>query len=171
MTKWKQAFLKSLDPEFGQNEDSYVFGSPASAAEIAAVESACGATVPSELRELLSEFNGIKEKEDWSDELVAYYFHTEEMVTAVDYYRDWDAPTDLLLEWSKHVLYVCQQNGYSEMWGVVIRPFGPFSVGQIVAFDHDRIMEAEDPESPEALFAVPYDSLLELVQASSKKTE
>lgn len=42
-----------------------------------------------------------------------------------------------------------------------------FEVGQTVAFNHDEIAYAE---TPVALFAVPYNSLTELVEADFKKS-
>ncbi|NNJ25490.1 SMI1/KNR4 family protein [Alienimonas chondri] len=160
MAKWKSAFLNSLVPEYDA-EESFTFGAPATEAEFSTLEAAISAPVPDELRELLREFNGIR------DEDGPYYFATTQMPTAADYYREWDWPTDLLMERSADILYVCQENGYANMWGVVVRPFGPFQPGQIVAFDHDLIMDAETPEE---LFASPYESLLELVEAQYKRT-
>ena len=83
MGKWKDAFLKSLDPDFNQTEDSYIFGPPATDAELAALATAAGTEVPGDLRELFSEFNGVGEK--WDDTSVPYFFDTAEAATAADY--------------------------------------------------------------------------------------
>ena len=161
MAKWKSAFLKSLIPEY-DTEDSFKFGQPASEEELSTLESAISAKLPDDLRDLLLEFNGIKELDG-----EAYFFDTTEMPTAAEYYREWDWPTDLLLECSQNILYVCQENGFSNMWGVVVKPFGSFEYGQVVAFNHDMIMEAE---SADELFVSPYKTLLELVEAQYKQS-
>lgn len=168
MGKWKDAFLESLDPDLEQTEDSFIFGSPATDAELAVLSTAAGTEIPSDFRELLSEFNGVQVK--WDDTSVPYFFDTKEAATAADFYEDWDSSTTpLLLEWSRNIMYVCQENGYSNMWGIVVKPFGTFSAGQIVAFDHENMDFAEDADAPEELFETPYDSLLELVEARFKK--
>ena len=84
MANFKAAFLKSLNPQ-RESEDSFVFGPPATEAELAALESTVAALVPPELRELLSEFNGIQAADG-----EAYYFDTTQMPTAAEYYREWD---------------------------------------------------------------------------------
>ncbi|PHS03241.1 MAG: hypothetical protein COA78_18710 [Blastopirellula sp.] len=162
MAKWKAAFLKSLDPEY-DTEESFTFGPPATEAELSALETAISEKLPEDLRELLLEFNGIKDSDGET-----YFFDTTEMPTAAEYYREWDWPTDMLLECSSNILYVCQENGFSEMWGVAVKPFGSFQYGQVVAFNHDEIAYAEEPDE---LFVVPYQSLIKLVEADFKTTE
>jgi hypothetical protein len=162
MSKWKEAFFRSIDRKH-ETEDSFEFGPPATDAELAALESEISATIPPDLREMLSEFNGVYEVKNGRREL--YFEPTKYMAHAAEYYRDWDWPTEMLLDCSKNILYVCEENGSSAMWGVVVKPFASFHVGQIVAFDHDRIAFSETPEE---LFIVPYESLMELVEAKHK---
>ena len=159
MGRWKDAFLKSLDPEF-ETPDSFEFGPPATEAELAVLSAAVSARLPEDLTELLREFNGIKmvlgpQKEP-------YFFDTREMPEAGEYYRQWDCDTTLVMEWFKNVVFVCQENGYAEMWAVVIKPFASYKYGDIVSFDHDRIAFAETAED---LFTVNYQSLEQLVEA------
>lgn len=164
MPGWKAAFLKSLEADSDiVDESDFEFGLPATADEIALLESQISARIPDEVLSLLSEFNGIARISDGCRE--PYFFSTQEMPQAVEVYRDWDQPTDLLMKCSQDILYVCQENGFSRMWGVAIRPFGPFVYGQVVAFDHDMIRNAETPEE---LFASPYERLLDLVEADWK---
>ncbi len=155
MAKWKKAFLASLgdaDPA------DFQFGPPATEDDLAKLEKQIGRKIPKDLRALLKEFNGITARGE------TYFFPTKEMPSAAEYYRKaWGDSADLLLECSRHILYVCQENGLSEMWGVVFKPFEGFERGQIVAFDHDNIMSAD---SAEELFASPYESLQELLEAS-----
>ena len=162
LMKYKQAFRASLNPD-RESEDTFEFGPPADEKALSDLETSIGAPVPGELRELLAEFNGI-----WDSDGDAYYFALEEMPRAAEYYREWDWPTDLLMDCSKNILYICQENGLATMWGIVVKPFGPFEYGQIVAFDHDLIMDAEEADE---LFNVPYSSLLDLVAAEYKASE
>src|SRR5687767_3751169 len=60
MGKWRTLFEANLLPE-GERKygEQYQFGPPATPAQIAAGETALGVRLPCEVRELLSEFNGI----------------------------------------------------------------------------------------------------------------
>ena len=164
MPKWKDAFARSLDPD-RETLQQFEFGAPATQEELAALRAAAGADIPAELSDMLSEFNGIWEIRD--DTRSSYYFHTGEMMTAIEYYRDWDWPTDMLMECSQNILYVMEENGFGEMWGVVAKPFADFQPGQVVAFDHEEIGYAEEPAD---LFHAPYATLLELVAARYKRS-
>jgi hypothetical protein len=162
MGKWKDAFLKSLDPEF-DSLDSFGFGAPATDAELAALSAALGAELPKDLAELLREFNGITRiHETWND---PYFFDSRAIPGAGEYYRNWDCDTALAMAWFKNVAFVCQENGFASMWAVVVKPFATFKYGDIVSFDHDRLMFAETPAD---LFTVNYPSLLPLVEARFK---
>ena len=164
MSKWKEAFLKSLDPGY-ESEADFRFGAPVTDDELEELESQISAKVPDDLRSLLREFNGIKSVGDYEE---AVFFAAQEMPEAAEEtYREWDWPTELLMECSRDILYVCQENGEAEMWGMAIRPFGSFQYGQVVAFDHDRIMDADEPDR---LFVSPYPQLLDLVEAKYKKS-
>jgi hypothetical protein len=162
MGKWKDAFLRSLDAEY-ETPDSFEFGAPATVAELAALSAAVSAKLPRDLFDLLREFNGIKRV--GGDEKEPYFFDSHEIPSAGEYYRNWDCDTTLVMEWFKNVAFVCQQNGYSAMWGVVVKPFATYKYGEIVSFDHDRIMFAETESD---LFTVNYQSLLQLVEARFK---
>lgn len=162
MSIWKTAFLAGLDPD-DESEGAFEFGPPATADDLAKLQQFISAKIPEDVCGLLLEFNGVKRVTTYGPE--PYYFSTHEMPTAVDMYRSWDVPTDLLIDCSRDILYLCQENGFSQMWGVTIRPFGPFIYGQIVAFDHDRIDGARRPEE---LFLSPYPRLADLLADSWK---
>ena len=164
MGKWKDAFLKSLDPEF-DNPDSFEFGAPATDAELAALSAALAAKLPKDLCELLREFNGVARPSLIEGEKEPYFFDSREIPVAGEYYRNWDCDTALAMEWFKNVAFVCQENGYAAMWGVVVKPFAAFKYGDVVSFDHDRLMFAETAAD---LFTVNYPSLLRLVEAQTK---
>ena len=164
MGKWKDAFLKSLDPE-SETAEMFEFGPPATDAELAALSSAVAAKLPKDLSELLREFNGIKRvsgDEYFGDK---YFFDTRMMPDAGDYYRNWDCDTTLAMELFKKVILICQENGYSAMWGVVVKPFATYKYGDVVSFDHDRLMFLETDAD---LFTVNYQNLLNLVEAQFK---
>jgi hypothetical protein len=162
MGKWKDALLKSLDPEFNP-PGSFEFGAPATDAELAALSAALAAKVPKDLSELLREFNGvIRDLGPWKE---PYFFDSREIPVAGEYYRSWDCDTALAMEWFKNVAFVCQENGYAAMWAVVVKPFAEFRYGDIVSFDHDRLPFAEAPAD---LFTVNYPNLLKLVEARIK---
>ena len=159
MGKWKAAFSKSYSPEFGRGESDFVFHPPATAEQIASLESELGASLPPDLKDMLLEFNGIDHID--CGQQFPYVFSTATMTTKViEVYSDWDWPTELLLEWSKNIAYVRQVNGYSQMWGVVVKPFGGLKYGQVVGFDHDEIAHAEKPKE---LFSVTHKKLADLI--------
>jgi hypothetical protein len=162
MGKWKDAFLKSLDPEF-ETPDSFEFGPPATDAELAALSAALAAKLPKDLSALLREFNGITRIRE--PDRGPYFFESREIPVAGEYYRNWDCDTARAMAWFKNVAFVCQENGYAAMWAVVVKPFAPFKYGDVVSFDHDRLMFAETAEE---LFTVNYRNLLQLVKAQFK---
>ncbi len=162
MGKWKKAFLKSIDPEL-DGPSSFEFGPPATEKQLAALERAVSAKIPSDLRELLQEFNGVTRDGPTGRE--DYFFSAEKMPQAAEYYRNWDCDTTLAMRLFGNVLLVCQENGLSEMWGVVVKPFATYKYGEVVSFDHDRLLFTEKETD---LFTVNYRNLLELVEARTK---
>lgn len=163
--KWGAAVLRSIGPgsdvEFAAECQ---FGPPATAAQIAELEAALSGKLPKDLRELLTEFNGVKVGGD--DHRETWFLSSDEIPAAGHFYDNWDS--ELVLKVFPRVAFICQKNGMSGLWGVVIRPFKPFKRGEIVAIDHDRIHEAETADE---LFTQPYGSLLELVEAKFKSCE
>ena len=160
MGKWKDAFLKGLDPSF-ETPESFLFGPPATLADLAALSSAISGELPEDLSDLLREFNGVKKV----GEREPYFFDTQKMSNAGEYYRDWDCEKEFTLDLFKNVLWVCQENGYASMWAVVVKPFATYQFGDIVSFDHERLMFAE---SETDLFTVNYENLKQLLEAQSK---
>ena len=146
------------------SSDSLRFGRPAEAGELNLLENNLGGRLTQEIRELLLEFNGVWIESSTGRE--PWFLSTSDMERAAHFYDDWES--DLVLKVFPKVAFVCQQNGLSELWGVVIRPFKPFKRGDIVALDHDRIHEAETADE---LFTRPYGNLHELVEARVKKCD
>jgi hypothetical protein len=67
------------------------------------------------------------------------YFGTDGMLAGVpDYLRNWGAPpttpsgADL-----RKVVFVGQQNGYADLYGVCLDAVGGFEAGQVVKLDHE----------------------------------
>jgi len=163
--EWGAAFLRSIGS--GADIESVAechFGPPATAAQIAALEEELGGKLPTDLVQLLSEFNGVQVGEQ--DERQSWFLSTDEMPAASHFYDDWES--ELVLKVFPRVAFVCQKNGMAELWGVVIKAFKPFKLGDIVAFEHDRVNEAE---SADELFTQTYGSLKELVEAKWKSYE
>ena len=139
MGKWKEIILKNPDIE---NKEECIFNPPATEDELQRFEAEIDAQLPPEVRELLSEFNGMDQPE--YGELAPFILGTKHMKLP-EFYTDWDVPTDKLLEWSKNIVYVRQFNSFTYLWGVVARPFAEFQIGDIVEFDHDEIGDAKVP--------------------------
>jgi hypothetical protein len=60
MGRWRAIFEENLpQPAEGEHVLGYEFGPPAAPAAIAAAERALGLRLPSDLRAMLSEFNGV----------------------------------------------------------------------------------------------------------------
>ncbi|MBL8812658.1 MAG: SMI1/KNR4 family protein [Planctomycetaceae bacterium] len=141
MGKWREIFCSSENCE---NEDECVFNPPATEQEIKRFESDIGASLPADLREMLLEFNGIDKPEHGRQ---APFILGLKNMKLPEFYTDWDVPTDNLLEWSKNIVYVRQFNSFTYLWGIVVKPFDDFKVGDVVEFDHDDIdddIEASD---------------------------
>lgn len=162
MTYWKDAFCRSIDPDLVPLS-AFEFGPPATEKELAALESAMDARIPEDLRALLCEFNGVTYRQN--DYYEPYFLSTSEIPNATEMYREWGVKTKVLIECSQNMMYLCQENGFSEMWGMVIRPFSQFEYGQIIAFDHDYL---DEDVTVEELFSSPYSSLVELVETTWK---
>ena len=139
MGKWRAIFCGSENCE---DESACVFNPPATEGEIAAFESTIGAALPSDVREMLLEFNGIDKPEFGS--LKPFILGMNNMALP-GFYTDWDVPTDKLIEWSKNIIYVRQFNSFTYLWGVVVKPFAKFNAGDIVEFDHDDIDDNNNP--------------------------
>lgn len=159
MGKWKDALLRSLDGD-SKAYNSYEIGVPATERQLAGLETKIAVKIPSDLRELLLEFNGVTSNGPLGQ--TDYYFSTETMADAGKYYREWESAT-AAMSLFENVLFVCQENGFASMWAVVVRPFAAYRYGEVVSFDHDRIDWHESE-----IFTANYNSLLELVQDPMK---
>jgi hypothetical protein len=151
----------------------YTFGSPATQEQLASVERELGVRLPAEVRELLTEFNGVWETSEDSfrhgsvpDILV---LDTECMTVSVpDYLRDWGDPpltpsgTDL-----RQLLFVAQVNGFADLYGVCLEPVYDRYDGTIVRLDLDAGAVVKlDHETGELEYA--FSNLKEFVEKGLK---
>lgn len=154
MGKWRDVFCSG--PNF-ETPDLYFFNPPATDVELKRIEAEFDAKLPPDLREMLLEFNGIDKME--GGRRTPFILGTNHMKLP-EFYIDWDVPTDNLIEWSKNIVYVRQFNSFTYLWGVVVKPFSEFNIGDIVEFDHDEIEDASEPDS---LFTNSFMNLEELL--------
>lgn len=138
MSKWRDIVLRSPSVK---NKDVCVFNPPVTEDELQRFEAEIGAKLPADVREMLLEFNGMEQPE-WGQR-APFILGTSHMKLP-EFYTDWDVPTDKLVEWSKNIVYVKQFNSFTYLWGVVVKPFAEFQIGDIVEFDHDDIGDAEE---------------------------
>jgi hypothetical protein len=141
MGKWREAFEhgrpSEWDVEYGRE---YSFGPPATEEQLAAAESVLGVRLPADVRELLSEFNGIwytidiDQRESYKSIL---YLDIDYMTGRVpDYFRTCgnDLPAEEVL---RKVVFVRQSNGFGDLWGVCLEDVAGARAGNVVRLDHE----------------------------------
>ena len=138
MGKWRNLFEATLLPpgerEFGEY---YVFNPPATHEQLASVEEGLGFPLPDEVREMLQEFNGVRQGTSFS-EPGSHYFSTAEMLGFVrDYVEQWEDET--LDELARHVVFICHENGLADLYGVVVRDCAGFRTGEVIRVDHEDV--------------------------------
>ena len=158
MSYWKDFVLGCIDLET-HPESAFEFGPPASADELRRIKERCSIPIPDDLLALLNEFNGLSFVDGISREPIL--FSTTEMLEAIQYYRNWDVPTDRLINWSNDILYLSQTNGFAMMQGILVTDLDSFKAGVLLEFDHDNI---ENAGSPVDLFRICEGDLATLIQ-------
>jgi hypothetical protein len=142
MGKWQTLFEAGLPPfedrEFGE---LYEFGPPATAEQIAGAERAMGVRLPDDLREMLTEFNGIRYTtragRKYGHEPSELYLDTEEMSVGVPkYFRTCGNPLPPQDVLSK-IAFVCQVNGYGELYGLCLQDVAGHRRGEVIRIDHE----------------------------------
>ncbi|MDY3557316.1 SMI1/KNR4 family protein [Gemmata sp. JC717] len=122
MGKWRDLFEADLPPvEKREYRTEYVFGPPATPEAIAAAEAALGVQLPTDVREMLAEFNGVWEHNRYPAGNTSEDIHLLDLqhmsVDVPDYFSDSDNPLPSGDELRK-VVFVCQSNGFGDLWGV-----------------------------------------------------
>jgi hypothetical protein len=136
--KWRTLFEANLPP-YGEGEYvlGYDFGPPATAAKFDAAERALGLRLPAELREMLSEFNGVWVRVRTHPEPENYYLSLDLMVELAERQREagWgDVFENGELD---KVVFVCGYNGWAQLWALCVEDVGEYPAGAVVYHDHD----------------------------------
>lgn len=141
MGKWRALFEAGLPPVAEREyRTEYTFGPPATAEQIAAAEASLKVRFPGDVREMLSEFNGM-----WSvttfdagntyDEI--HFLDIQHMAADVpDYCADSGNPMPPEEDLRK-VVWVGQSNGFGELWGVCAEAVAGHAAGSVVHMDHE----------------------------------
>lgn len=162
---WRTLFESNL-PTLAERKygELYEFGPPATAEQLAGAEAALNVRLPTEVRELLSEFNGV-----WSTVGMVNTFRSQPQIGYLDiewmtvrvpqylrrYSRDPDNWHPPLLE-SHQVVFICQSNGCQRLWGVCTGDVAGHQIGEVVQLNPDvRGWEASHPNLAEFVRAGP----------------
>ncbi len=142
MGKWQEAFEhgrpSEWDAEYGRE---YSFGPPATKEELTTAEASLGARLPADVREMLSEFNGVwytievDRREGYEPSIL--YLDIKHMTAEVpEYFRTCgnELPPEADL---RKVVFVRQSNGFGDLWGVCLEDVAGFRAGQVVRLDHE----------------------------------
>lgn len=137
MTKWRQIFeSRKSTPDV--DEMKYNIKPPASSEQLAEVEAKLGIQLPADVRELLSEFNGNAAVYPNADYEVGLYFSTQDLLEEVpDFIEEWE--DEELDEFASNCVFLCHENGMSELYAVVVNDFKDLHSGEIVQVDHEMV--------------------------------
>jgi hypothetical protein len=115
-------------------------GAPATDEQLAAAEQALGVVFPADVRELLSEFNGVWCRTHLPDghELRAIlYLDLQHLTVDVpQYFADCGNPLPPKRDRRK-VVFVAQANGFGDLWGVCTAEVAGHPAGAVVHLDHE----------------------------------
>jgi hypothetical protein len=140
--KWREAFGEGRpsrwDIEYGRE---YTFGPPATEEQLTAAESVLEVRLPVDVRELLSEFNGvwytieIDRREGYEPSIL--YLDIQHMTAEVPaYFRTSGNPLPDEEDLRK-VAFIRQSNGFADLWGVCLEDVAGFGPGSVVYLDHE----------------------------------
>lgn len=151
MGKWRALFESSLPPRGeGGPVRAYEFGPPATEAEIVAAERALAVRLPADLREMVSEFNGVWVRTRASSEPDNHYLTLDLMVELAE--RQREAGWGEVFENGEldKVVFVCGYNGWTQLWAVCVEDVAGHPAGAVVYHDHDSAdLEAGFPSLAE----------------------
>ncbi|MBN9122316.1 MAG: SMI1/KNR4 family protein [Planctomycetes bacterium] len=150
MGKWRTLFESSLPPaEQREHREEYEFGPPATAEQIVAAERALGGQLPADVREMLSEFNGVWRRTHFDGGRryrEIHYLDTQHMsVDVPSYFASCGNPLPPRYA-LRRVVFVAQSNGYGDLWGVCVADVVRHKAGAVVRLDHEvGRLEAWEP--------------------------
>ncbi|QEL14923.1 SMI1/KNR4 family protein [Limnoglobus roseus] len=139
--KWRKLLDDSLPPaaerEYGER---YKFGRPASEKQLATAERTLGVRLPDDVREMLSEFNGV-----WYTTTAGrahghapniQFLDTKYLsVNVPNHLADYEpSPPRYAL---RRVVFVAQSNGFGDLWGVCASDVGRHKAGTVVRLGHE----------------------------------
>jgi len=142
MGKWREAFEygrpSEEDREYGCQ---YSFGPPATAEQLAVAEAALDVKLPAEVRELLSEFNGIwytieVDRRMGYEPSILYLDLNHLSMDVPEYFRTCGNPLPSEDDLRK-VVFFYQSNGFADLWGVCLEDVCEFHSHQVVKLDHE----------------------------------
>ena len=137
---WKTTFERSAEavPDRAERCVAYRFGPPASDTELEMLSGHLGSAVPSDLRAMLQEFNGIEIRDKyWGASWQPLYLSVDQMLHDVpEYVRTSGNPIPPSEELA-NVAFFAHQNGFAELYGVCLRAFSSFGDGDVLVMDHD----------------------------------
>ncbi len=140
MARWKRMLAEAIggfDEREGL-EAEYRLGPPASDGEIARLEQHLGVALPADLHSLLLEFNGVAYRDRyWGEEWRPLYLSIQEMLGELENYIANSGNPFQPAEELDNVAFFAQQNGFAVLFALCTRPFGDFSVGQVLSLDHE----------------------------------
>jgi hypothetical protein len=142
-------------PPVGEREygAEYDFGPPATDEQMAATEQVLGVALPADVRAMLSEFNGVWRRTSFADGR-AYrdilYLDLHHMTTDVPaYFADCGNPLPPKKD-RQQIVFVCQANGFGDLWGVCAADVAGHRSGAVVHLDHEvGELEASHPSLAE----------------------
>jgi uncharacterized protein (TIGR02996 family) len=109
----------------------YQFGAPATVKQLAEAEAALGQRLPNDLRELLSEFNGVwctsafDQHSGWKPEILYLDLHNM-TVEASAWHQGFPG-----------ILCFRAVEGFARVWAVCLQEIEGFPTGHVVSIDHD----------------------------------
>jgi hypothetical protein len=142
MGKWRELFEAELPPVAERPwQREYDFGPPAAEDQIAAAEAALKVPFPADVREMLSEFNGVWSRshfDDGREHRDILFLDLQHMTVEVPQYFA-DCGGNLLppKKDRRKVVFVCQSNGFAELWGVCAEDVAGHRAGAVVKLDSE----------------------------------
>lgn len=141
MGKWRDLFESKL-PAIGKRRhgEQYTFASPATPEQIADAEQKLGVQLPVEIREILSEFDGIwcstwAMRDQGCKPEISFLDLDHITISIPDYLGDGceSCPIDQL----QQVVFFWQENGFGCLWGVCTKDVAGHRAGSVVRLDHE----------------------------------
>jgi hypothetical protein len=121
--------------------ERYDFSPPATEQQLDAAEQALGMRLPTDVREMLSEFNGVWSTSEFRrsigfDRDIVYLDINHITLDIPEHFRtcgDVLPPEEHL----RKVVFVYQSNGFSDLYGVCAEDVAGFRAGEVVKLDHE----------------------------------